>query len=172
MVLTELCVNSTMYLHFKASWWLIILAAFLYLTVAHSNESVVSPFMFTCFTSPALHKQGFFYEILAIISMSITLSWFATPEPSHSSNICFAYAVSDKFSRKEVPWCVYFRICCWVSSKWLHGLYFFLFFKVFMLSNYAHYYWLLYRGCGLPCHLGLTQFCFQGQYTLQKFIVP
>lgn len=102
MVLTELCINSTMYLHFKASWWLIILTAFLYLTAAQSNESIVSPFMFTCFTSPALHKQGFFYETLAIISVPITLSWFATPEPSHPSNICFAHAINDKLSRKEV----------------------------------------------------------------------
>lgn len=49
---------------------------------------------------------------------------------------------------------------------------FILFFKVFMVSNYAHYYWLIYRGCNQPCQSSLTQFCFQGQYTLLKLIVP
>ena len=47
-----------------------------------------------------------------------------------------------------------------------------LFFEVFMDSNYAHYCWLIYRGCAQPCRGGLTQFCFQGQYTLLKIIVP
>lgn len=41
-----------------------------------------------------------------------------------------------------------------------------------MVSNYAHYYWLIYRGCNQPCQSSLTQFCFQGQYTLLKLIVP
>ena len=41
-----------------------------------------------------------------------------------------------------------------------------------MVSNYGHYYWLIYRGCSQPCCSSLTQFCFQGNIHCWSLLFP